>query len=85
MRAQLVRARTQFAVLEEQLVAYNDEADETRIRALVSDAPNAAHDHTDAQRHAEAAARTRAALARTIHDLELSQDDLLDRLVSTPS
>lgn len=83
VRTRLVRARQQLAILNEQLVAYDDDADDTRIRSLVSDSPEAAHDHTDASRHANAAGRSRTALLSTINELEQAQDDLLDRLVST--
>ena len=83
MRARLVDARQQLAVLDEQILVHDDEADDTRVRALVSDSREAAHEHTDAQRHADAARRSREALVKTIHELEQAQDDLLDRLVST--
>lgn len=69
-------------MLDEQMAAHDDDADDSRIRALVSDSPEAAHEHTDAQRHADAARRSRQALIQTIDELERAQDDLLDRLVS---
>jgi hypothetical protein len=77
----LVRARQELAVLDEQLAVLSDAADEARLRSLVSETPIAAHEYTDAQRHAEAAARARAAAAAVITELESRQDELLDKLV----
>jgi hypothetical protein len=78
----LQRAREELAVLDEQLVMFADTADETRIRALVSESPLDNQDHREAARHANAMRRSRAALAASIAELEKSQDDLLDRLVT---
>ena len=44
-------------MLDEQLVVINDIADDLRLRSLVSETPLAAHEHSDAQRHLEAAQR----------------------------
>ncbi|HEV7887159.1 MAG TPA: hypothetical protein VGO92_06340 [Acidimicrobiales bacterium] len=78
----LQRAREELQVLDEQIVAFADEADETRVRALVSDSPLAGKEHREAERHADAMRRSRAALAAKIVELERAQDDLLDRLVT---
>ena len=80
VHGRLVRARQELAVLDEQLGALNDAADEARIRALVSETPVAGSDYSDAQRHADAASRARQALKATIDDLEHRQDELLLRL-----
>jgi hypothetical protein len=77
----LRRARSELAVLDEQLAALADVADEARVRALVSETPLADKEHHEAQRHADAMARSRAAVAATIAELQRSQDELLDRLV----
>jgi hypothetical protein len=77
----LQRAREELLVLDQQLVSFADEADETRVRALVSDSPLAGREHREAERHAEAMRRSRAALAAKITELEQAQDKLLDRLV----
>jgi hypothetical protein len=79
--ARLKRARTELLVLDEQLAALAEAADEARVRALVSETPLADKEHQEAQRHADAMARSRAALASSIADLERAQDELLDRLV----
>lgn len=71
-----------LAVAEEQLAHFADDADEARLRALVAETPGAEQVHREAQRHAEAMRRHRDALASEVHHLEVSQDDLLDRLVA---
>jgi len=77
----LVRARTELAVIDEQLVVVNEMADDTRLRALVAETPVAAKEHDEASRQASALQRSRQALVDRIADLERRQDDLLERLV----
>ena len=77
----LRRARQELALLDEQLVALSDAADDARIRALVSETPLADKEHHEAQRHADAMARSRASVQAAIAELERAQDELLDRLV----
>lgn len=79
--ARLKRAREELAVLEEQTTVFDEAADDARIRALVSETPLADREYDEAQKHADAMARARAALLTTIEDLQRSQDELLDRLV----
>lgn len=76
----LQRAREELAVIDEQLAALADAADESRLRSLVSETPLAEAEHRDAQRHADAMARSRAAVLESINALERTQDELLDRL-----
>lgn len=71
-------------MLDEQLVAFSDTADDARVRALVSDSPLAGQEHRDASRHAEAMGRSRVALVATIAGLERSVDELLDQLTPSP-
>jgi hypothetical protein len=80
VHGRLTKARQELAVLDEQLVVVNDIADDLRLRSLVSETPLAAHEHSDAQRHLDAALRARAALVDTVAELEKRQDELLDRL-----
>ncbi|HZQ86434.1 MAG TPA: hypothetical protein VFA83_16415 [Acidimicrobiales bacterium] len=77
----LRRARQELAVLDEQLASLSDAADDARIRALVSETPLADKEHHEAQRHADAMGRSRAAVLSAIADLQRAQDELLDRLV----
>jgi hypothetical protein len=79
----LRRARAELAVIDEQLAALAEAADETRVRALVSETPIADREHDEAQRHADAMARSRAALLASIGELQRNQDELLDRLVTS--
>jgi chromosome segregation ATPase len=73
--------REELAVVDEQLAALVETADDARLRALVSETPLAGREHTEARRHADAMARHRADLAGDVERLERSQDELLDRLV----
>ncbi|MGH9150392.1 MAG: hypothetical protein ACRD0D_10140 [Acidimicrobiales bacterium] len=77
----LRRAREELAVIDEQVAVFVDAADDARIRALVSETPQADREHHEAQRHADAMSRSRADLVATIAKLERDQDALLDRLV----
>ncbi len=80
--ARLKRLRTELAVVEEQLAFLADAAEETRLRALVSETPLADKEHHEAQKHADAMARHKADLITQIRDVERTQDELLDRLVT---
>jgi chaperonin cofactor prefoldin len=77
----LRRATEELAVVDEQLQALSDAADDARIRSLVSETPLAHKEYTEAQRHADAMARSRATLAADIADMRRAQDELLDKLV----
>jgi hypothetical protein len=80
----LVRARSELAVLDEQLVVVNEIADDTRLRALVSETPLASKEHDEASRHATVMLQIRATLLAQIAELEQRQDELLTRLVVGP-
>lgn len=73
---------TDLAVADEQLAHFVDEADEARLRALVSETPGAECSSRDAQRHAEAMRRQRDELSVELSSLETAQNELLDRLVA---
>jgi len=77
VHSRLVRAREELAVLDEQLEVVLESADEARVRSLVSETPLAAHEHSEAKRHADAMVRARAVQASTVHELERRQDELL--------
>ncbi len=76
----LRRAREELAVIDEQLAALADAADEAGLRSLVSETPLAEVEHRDARRHVDAMARSRAAVLQSISELEKAQDALLDKL-----
>jgi hypothetical protein len=80
--ARLKSLRAELAQIDEQLAVFADDADDTAIRALVSETPGAAHEANDARKHADAMARHRQHVVETIRELERKQDELLDKLTS---
>ena len=76
----LRRLRSDLAVADEQMAHFSEEADDARVRALVSETAIADREHRSADRHARAMEQHRADLLAEIDRLESSQDDLLDRL-----
>jgi hypothetical protein len=74
--------RGELAVTDEQLAHLAEQADDARLRALVSETPLAGQEHRDAQRHADAMSRHRADVVSSIERLEQTQDELLDRLTA---
>ena len=80
---QLKALRRDLAVADEQVTHFDEEADDARMRALVSETPIAERDHRDAQRHADGMRRHRSEVAAEIVRLEQAQDELLDRLLET--
>ena len=76
----LQRARKELEVVDEQWTALAEAAEEAQLRALVSETPLAEVEHRDAQRHADAMARSRTAVLESIAELERAQDQLLDKL-----
>lgn len=80
--SRLKQLREELAVSDEQLVHLAAEADDARLRALVSETPLAGREHQDAQRHADAMLRHRSEVLEDIAKLELAQDELLDRLLA---
>jgi hypothetical protein len=79
--AQLKGLRRDLAVTDEQLAQLADEADDARLRSLVSETPLAEREHREASRHAEAMGRHRREVLAEIAQLELLQDELLDKLL----
>ena len=74
--------REELRVVDEQLEHFAQEADDARIRALVSETPVAEREHREARKHFEAMQRHRGDLASEIAKLERTQDELLDRLAA---
>jgi len=81
----LKRLREELSVADEQLAHLTGEADDARIRALVSETPLASQEHREAQKHADAMLGHRAAVADEIARLEHDQDALLDRMSAPPT
>jgi hypothetical protein len=78
----LKRLRADLGVAQEQLAFIEDEAEDARLRALVSETPLAEAEAREVRRHADALARHRDALRRSISELEREQDALLDRMAA---
>ena len=83
MADRLRQHREELRIVDEQLAALAAEADDTRLRALVSETPLADREHQEARRHADAMARHRDEVAASIVQLEARQDELLDRLMAS--
>jgi hypothetical protein len=84
VNSRLRHAREELAVVDEQLGALAEAADEARIRYLVSETPLADRELRDARRHVDALSRSRASVVESITQLERAQDELLDRIVTEP-
>ncbi|MCD9622562.1 hypothetical protein [Rhabdothermincola salaria] len=80
---QLKELRRELAVTDEQLAQLSDEAEDARLRSLVSETPLAEREHREASRHAEAMQRHRGEVMGDIVRLEALQDELLDKLLDT--
>lgn len=78
----LKRLRGELQVIDEQLGHLAEAADDSRLRALVSETPLADREHQEAQKHADAMAHHRDRLLASIGALERSQDELLDRFLA---
>ncbi len=74
--------RDELRIIDEQLAHLADEADDSRIRSLVSETPIADVEFRDARRHADAMAAHRRELLDSIAELERRQDELLDQLTA---
>jgi hypothetical protein len=72
--------RDDLAIADEQLAHFADEADDARLRALVSETPLADREHRSAARHADAMRRHRDEIVDEIGALERRQDELLDEM-----
>lgn len=80
--AKIKGARAELQVVEEQMQHWAHEADDARIRSLVSETPLAGAQHREVQKSADGMAGAHAALLRRIVELQKQQDELLDRLGS---
>lgn len=76
----LRQLRAELGVVDEQLTFLTDAADDSRLRAMMSETPMADKEHREAQKHADAMTRHRSQLVTQIGELEKAQDELLERL-----
>ena len=79
----LKQLRAELAQLDEQVMHLRSDADDTALRALVSETPGAAQEATEAHKHASALDRHRRHVVEEIAKLEARQDELLDRLTGS--
>jgi len=70
--------RNDLTVAEQALMQVDYEADDARLRSLVSETPLAAKEHEQARRQVDVNRRNRDELKAEIAKLELRQDELLD-------
>ena len=80
---QLRSLRDDLRITEEHLNQLSDEADDARLRALVSETPLAEKEHRKASRHVERLRNHREKVMAKIVELDAMQDSLLDRLGTT--
>jgi hypothetical protein len=78
----LKRLRAELAVSDEQCQFFEAEAEDSRLRALVSETPVAEAEAREQRRHADAQNRHRDSLRRAVSELEGEQNALLDRMAS---
>ncbi len=78
----LRQLREELKVAEEQLTHFVDEADEARLRSLVSETPLADQVHREANKHAESMRKHKNMLQNEIERVEALQDELLDQMES---
>ena len=78
----LRQLREELKVAEEQLTHFADEADEARLRSLVSETPLADQKHREANKHAESMRKHKNMLQNEIERVEALQDELLDQMES---
>ena len=76
----LRQLQEELKVAEEQLTHFSDEADEARLRSLVSETPLAEQKHREANKHAESMRKHKDMLQNEIERVEALQDELLDQL-----
>lgn len=76
------RLRAELAVTDEQLSFLEGEAEEFRLRALVSETPLADAEARDARQQADTLARYRDGLIVQIGRLQHELDELLDRMAA---
>ena len=75
--------RAELAQIDEQVDVFSAEADDTALRALVSETPGAAYEANDARKHATAMSKHRQHVIDSIRELEARQDELLDKMSSS--
>ena len=81
--SRLTALRAELRHVDEQVMYLRSDADDTALRALVSETPGAAQEATQAEKHAAALDKHRRHVVDEIAKLEAKQDELLDRLTGS--
>ena len=76
----LKQLQIELTLLDEQLAALSDDANDKEMRSLVSETPLALHEFRDAQKHVVALQDQRDYLVHAIAEQKMNQDELLDKL-----
>lgn len=74
-------ARSEIAMLDEQIAHFSDAAEDLRLRAMVSETPLADREHREASKTVNNLSRDRQTWADRLATLEAKQDRLLDELM----
>ena len=80
LSAEIAVLREEIQVVDEQLAHFEDAAEDARLRALVSETPQAEQHHRDAAATVAAFRRDRDHKKRKLEKLENKQDQALDLL-----
>jgi chromosome segregation ATPase len=80
--ARLKQTREELNIATEQLAVFRDQAEEARVRSLVSETPIAEQEYRENQRHAQVMERHHAELTAQAGRLDDEQSGLLDRLAA---
>ena len=82
---EVLAAREEVRVIDEQLLHFGDSAEDARLRSLVSETPLAAREHRHAARTVANLQRDREVWRERLLALELQQDALLDQMMDAKS
>lgn len=74
-------AKSEVAMLDEQVGHFADAAEDARLRAMVSETPLADKEHREAAKTVKNLTKDRQKWAARVVSLESLQDDLLDQLM----
>lgn len=80
---ELKRAREELRISVEQLEHLASDAEQARLRAMVSETPLAEQEYREAARHADKMQRHHDDLLERIITLETRQDELLDEMMAS--
>ncbi|MGB5757666.1 MAG: hypothetical protein WBM50_12195 [Acidimicrobiales bacterium] len=78
--SELRTLRDELGILEEQLIQVSDEAEDLRLRSLVSETPLAVQEQRESAKAVAAVKRDRESKLKRLQKLERKQDELLDQL-----